>query len=136
MEKDLPGPGQGLHRPAKFRLVQLLGGLLQIELLPLQPGGGGEGPVLGQGTGHLGRGAGGLLHHHGFQLLEVGTAHMAGKAGDGGVGEFQPPCQLADGGKQKGVGVGVDVVEDLLLRPGQLPGRDGKTQFHRGSPIR
>ena len=28
--------------------------------------------------------------------------------------------------------VGVDIVQDLLLRPGQLPGRGGKAQVHMG----
>ena len=51
---------------------------------------------------------------------------MAGEPGDGGIREAQPLGQLPDGGEEKGVGVGVDVVQDFLLRPGQLSGGDSK----------
>ena len=44
MEKDAPGGDKGLHAPVKFRLIQLPGGFLQVELLPLQPGSGGKTP--------------------------------------------------------------------------------------------
>ena len=122
MEKDAPGGDKGLHAPVEFRLIQLLGGFLQVELLTLQPGGGGKDAVLGQGARHLGGRPGGLLHHQVFQPLEVGAARVAGKPGDGGVREAQPLGQLADGGEEEGVGVGVDVVQNFLLRPGQFPG--------------
>ena len=90
---------------------------------------GGEPLPLSQCGCQLHRRAGRLFQHHGFQRLEVPAAHMAGKPGDRGVGDLQPLGQLPDGGEQEGVCVGVDIIQDLLLRPGQFPGRGGMAQL-------
>ena len=55
---------------------------------------------------------------------------MTGKAGKGGFGKAQPFRQLPDGQKQKGVGIGVDEIQNGAFRPGKLFRRNGKAQFH------
>ena len=130
MKKHPPGRTESLHRPVKFPGGELLYGLLQVCPLPLQPGLGGEMIPLTERGRQLYRRAGRLLQHQRFQRLEVPATHMAGEAGDRGVGELQPLGQLADGRKQESIRVGVDIVQDLLLRPGQFPGRGGKVQVH------
>ena len=51
-----------------------------------------------------------------------------------GLQEFakKTPGQLSDGGKQESVSIGVNVVQNLLLRPGQLPRPSRKSQIHMG----
>lgn len=126
VKKHPPGRTESLHRPVKFPGGELLYGLLQVCPLPLQPGLGGEMIPLTERGRQLYRRAGRLLQHQRFQRLEVPATHMAGEAGDRGVGELQPLGQLADGRKQESIRVGVDIVQDLLLRPGQFPGRVGR----------
>ena len=130
MDEYPPGRTESLHRPVKFPGGELLYGRLQVRPLPLQPGLWGKTRSLTECGRQLYRRAGRLLQHQRFQRLEVPAAHMAGEAGDRGVGELQPLGQLPDGRKQEGIRVGVDIIQDLLLRPGQFPGRGGKAQVH------
>ena len=124
------GGTEGLHRPVKFPGGELLYGRLQVRPLPLQPGLWGKTRSLTECGRQLYRRARRLLQHQRFQRLEVPAAHMAGEAGDRGVGELQPLRQLPNGRKQEGICVGVDIIQDLLLRPGQLPSGGGKAQVH------
>ena len=74
-------------------------GSFQIRSLPLQPGLGGEMIPLTERGCQFYRRAGRLLQHQRFQRLEIPATHMAGEAGDRGVGELQLLGQLADGRK-------------------------------------
>lgn len=94
MHQDLARGDQSFHAPFKFRLIQLPGGFLQVELLPFQPGGRRKNTILGQSPGHLGGRAGGLLHHQGFEPLEIRAARVTGKPGDRGIGNPQALGQL------------------------------------------
>ena len=124
------GGTEGLHRPVKFPGGELLYGRLQVRPLPLQPGLWGKTRSLTECGRQLYRRARRLLQHQRFQRLEVPAAHMAGEAGDRGVGELQPLRQLPNGRKQEGICVGVDIIQDLLLRPGQFPSGGRKAQVH------
>src|SRR5699024_6027403 len=53
---------------------------------------------------------------------------------EGRVREAQLLGQLANGQVEKAVHIGVDVVQDFLLRPGELPGGNRQAQFHGISP--
>ena len=131
MDVNPPCPGQGSYRPVEFLLVQLGGGGFQAGLLAGQPVPGRKAAGALQGTGQLHRRSrGGLLQHQGFQGFEVPATRVAGKAGEGGLGKAQTLGQLPDGQKQKGVGIGVDEIQNGAFRPGQLFRRNGKAQFH------
>ena len=97
VDVDASGGTEGLHSPAEHFSVQQLGGLAQVFLLPLQPGGERKALRLLDGARHLGGRPGGLLQNQTFQRLIVLASRVPGETGHGGVGQLQALRQLPDG---------------------------------------
>ena len=122
---------QRLHRALKFCGIKLFSRFLQIKLLAVHPGRKRKALPLLQGACQLdGRTGGGLFQHQIFQLLKILAANMPRETGKGGVGQLQLLRQLANGRKEKGVGVGIDKIQDFLFGAGQFRRRNRELQGH------